>query len=78
MTMTARERSLAAPADQEWTPEEEIQLFYAMAGLKPVGVNKHFYIACIAERKHIRSHIVIAKLEPIYTRELFLFCRLKP
>lgn len=36
--------------DHEWTPEEEIQLFYALSGLKPVGVNRHFYVACIAER----------------------------
>uniref|UniRef100_A0A1A9WR06 MRG-binding protein n=1 Tax=Glossina brevipalpis TaxID=37001 RepID=A0A1A9WR06_9MUSC len=43
---TSKEKS----ADHEWTPEEEIQLFYALAGLKPVGVNRHFYVACIAER----------------------------
>lgn len=50
MTMTAREKSLLAGTTHEWTPEEEIQLFYAMGQLKPVGVNRHFYIACIAER----------------------------
>ncbi|XP_037813984.1 MRG/MORF4L-binding protein isoform X2 [Lucilia sericata] len=50
MTMTAREKSLLAAADHEWTAEEEIQLFYAMGGLKPVGVNRHFYIACITDR----------------------------
>ena len=50
MTMTVREKSLLASADHEWTAEEEIQLFYAMGGLKPVGVNRHFYIACITDR----------------------------
>ncbi|XP_050080903.1 MRG/MORF4L-binding protein [Anopheles maculipalpis] len=34
----------------EWTPEEESHLFLAMEGVKPVGVNKHFYMACIVER----------------------------
>lgn len=48
--MTAREKSLLASVDHEWTAEEEIQLFYAMGGLKPVGVNRHFYIACITDR----------------------------
>lgn len=51
--MTAREKSLLASADHEWTAEEEIQLFYAMGGLKPVGVNKHFYIACITDRSSV-------------------------
>ncbi|XP_005191744.1 MRG/MORF4L-binding protein isoform X2 [Musca domestica] len=69
MTMTARERSLAAPADQEWTPEEEIQLFYAMAGLKPVGVNKHFYIACIAERLNRDTESVWGHLRTLYNLE---------
>ncbi|XP_013117779.1 MRG/MORF4L-binding protein [Stomoxys calcitrans] len=49
MTMTARERNSTSSSDQ-WTPEEEIHLFFAMGCLKPVGVNKHFYMACIAER----------------------------
>jgi hypothetical protein len=30
----------------EWTTEEEIQLFSALNGLKPVGINKHFFMAC--------------------------------
>ncbi|XP_053670107.1 MRG/MORF4L-binding protein [Anopheles nili] len=34
----------------EWTPEEELQLFLAMEGTRPVGINKHFYMACIVER----------------------------
>ncbi|KAH8415920.1 hypothetical protein KR222_003553 [Zaprionus bogoriensis] len=34
----------------EWSAEEELQLFHAMDGLRPVGINKHFYMSCIAER----------------------------
>ncbi|XP_075167577.1 MRG/MORF4L binding protein [Haematobia irritans] len=47
MTMTSRERSTTM---DQWTPEEEICLFFAMGCLKPVGVNKHFYMATIVER----------------------------
>lgn len=34
----------------EWSAEEELQLFHAMDGLRPVGINKHFYMSCISER----------------------------
>ncbi|XP_052567460.1 MRG/MORF4L-binding protein-like [Culex pipiens pallens] len=34
----------------EWSPEDEIQLFFAMDGLRPVGINRHFFIACVVER----------------------------
>lgn len=34
----------------EWTTEEEIQLFSALNGLKPVGINRHFFMAVIVER----------------------------
>ncbi|EDW60102.2 MRG/MORF4L-binding protein [Drosophila virilis] len=37
-------------AKDEWSAEEELQLFHAMEGLRPVGINKHFYMSCIAER----------------------------
>lgn len=36
--------------DMEWSTEEEVQLLYALDGLKPVGINKHFYMARICER----------------------------
>lgn len=38
------------PEDLEWSTEEEVQLLYALDGLKPVGINKHFYMARICER----------------------------
>ncbi|KAH8384615.1 hypothetical protein KR093_002729 [Drosophila rubida] len=37
-------------AKDEWSAEEELQLFHAMEGLRPVGINKHFYMSCISER----------------------------
>ncbi|XP_017066179.1 MRG/MORF4L-binding protein [Drosophila eugracilis] len=39
-----------ATVDHEWSAEEELQLFHAMEGLRPVGINKHFYMSCIAQR----------------------------
>ncbi|BFG05328.1 MRG/MORF4L-binding protein [Drosophila madeirensis] len=41
---------LPATGDHEWSAEEELQLFHAMEGLRPVGINKHFYMSCIAQR----------------------------
>lgn len=34
----------------QWDVDMEIQLFYAMANHKPVGINKHFHMACIWEK----------------------------
>lgn len=34
----------------EWNTEEEVQLLYALDGLRPVGINKHVYMARICER----------------------------
>lgn len=36
--------------NSEWTAEEEVQLFLALNGIKPFGVNKHFFMACIVDR----------------------------
>ncbi|KAG5678213.1 hypothetical protein PVAND_007905 [Polypedilum vanderplanki] len=36
--------------EDEWTTEEEIQLFLALHGLRPVGINKHFFMVCIVDR----------------------------
>lgn len=33
-----------------WGAEEEIQLFSALKKLKPVGINKYFFMACISDR----------------------------
>ena len=47
-TMAVKENS--EPEDLEWSTEEEVQLLYALDGLRPVGINKHFYMARICER----------------------------
>lgn len=46
--MAVKEKSESE--DMEWSTEEEVQLLYALDGLKPVGINKHFYMARICER----------------------------
>ena len=33
-----------------WTPEMEVNLFYAMIDHKPVGENKHFHMIFIYEK----------------------------
>lgn len=33
-----------------WGAEEELQLFSALKKLKPVGINKYFFMACITDR----------------------------
>lgn len=70
--MTSREK-LALCSEHEWTPEEEIQFFYALRNLpKPVGVNKHFYMACINERlsrslnRDFTTDIIWAHLRTLY------------
>ncbi|KAH8389024.1 MRG/MORF4L-binding protein [Drosophila serrata] len=55
--MMAKDKGLAVagalaplPVTIEWSAEEELQLFHAMEGLRPVGINKHFYMSAIAQR----------------------------
>uniref|UniRef100_A0A182MRM1 MRG-binding protein n=1 Tax=Anopheles culicifacies TaxID=139723 RepID=A0A182MRM1_9DIPT len=56
----------------EWTPEEELQLFLAMDGVRPVGINRHFLMACIVERlskalqREIGSDTIWSHLRTIY------------
>lgn len=62
--------------DMEWSAEEECQLFKALTGLKPVGINKHFYMAFICERlstalkREISPDVVWAQLETMYNLEI--------
>ncbi|CAG2101424.1 unnamed protein product [Medioppia subpectinata] len=59
----------------EWTPENEIKLFYAMRGHKPVGVAKNFHMICILDEfvkltdKEITSKIIWNRLETMYDME---------
>ncbi|RVE50030.1 hypothetical protein evm_005236 [Chilo suppressalis] len=56
----------------EWDVDMEIQLFYAMANHKPVGINKHFHMACIWEKlsnsitKEISTQDIWKHLETLY------------
>ncbi|XP_053618384.1 MRG/MORF4L-binding protein [Plodia interpunctella] len=56
----------------EWDVDMEIQLFYAMANHKPVGINKHFQMACIWEKlsnsitKEISTQDIWKHLESLY------------
>ncbi|KOB64801.1 putative mrg-binding protein, partial [Operophtera brumata] len=55
-----------------WDVDMEIQLFYAMANHKPVGINKHFNMACIWDKlsnsitKDISTQDIWAKLHTLY------------
>ncbi|CAB3995941.1 MRG MORF4L-binding -like isoform X1 [Paramuricea clavata] len=33
-----------------WTPELEVSLFHSMKGHKPIGINRHFHMACIHDK----------------------------
>lgn len=72
MTMSSKEKS----EEMEWSAEEEIQLFFALEGLKPVGVNKHFYMACIADRlsrslnRDIPAEQIWAHLRTLYNLDV--------
>ncbi|XP_055612852.1 MRG/MORF4L-binding protein [Uranotaenia lowii] len=67
---TVKEKS--EPEYFEWSPEDEIQLFFAMDGLRPVGINRHFFLACIVERlskalnRNVSSEAVWSHLKTLY------------
>lgn len=50
--MTSKEKNGGNLSKMEiaWNPEDEVQLFYALNGLKPIGINRHFYMVCVAEK----------------------------
>lgn len=56
----------------EWNVENEIQLFYAMMGHKPVGVNKHFQMMFIHNKLssslncELSTKTIWDKLETLY------------
>ncbi|CAG2160952.1 unnamed protein product [Oppiella nova] len=61
--------------EMDWTPENEIKLFYAMRGHKPVGVAKNFHMICILDEfvkltdKEITSKTIWNRLETMYDME---------
>lgn len=58
--------------EMEWSAEEEIQLFLALCGLRPIGINKHIHMACVCKRlsnalkRDIQPDIVWAHLNTMY------------
>lgn len=65
-----------------WTPEDEVHLFYALNGLRPIGINRHFNMMGVMERfarstsseftseqiwKHLRSMYNLEALEMLET-----------
>lgn len=71
--VSSEEEAELKPADTvEWDVDMEIQLFYAMANHKPVGINKHFQMACIWEKlsnsitKEISTQDIWKHLESLY------------
>lgn len=60
------------PEHIEWNVDTEVQLFYAMTGHKPVGVNKYFQMACILEKfrnsvnKDVSSKVIWDHLDTMY------------
>lgn len=71
--MAVKENS--EPEDFEWNTEEEVQLLYALDGLRPVGINKHVYMARICERmsaalkRDIAPEVIWAQLRTWYNLE---------
>lgn len=71
--VSSEEESDTKPGDTVfWDVDMEIQLFYAMANHKPVGINKHFHMACIWDKlsnsitKEISTQDIWTKLNTLY------------
>ncbi|KAM3956746.1 MRG/MORF4L binding protein isoform 2-T2 [Aphomia sociella] len=72
MVSSEEESELKTGDAVDWDVEMEIQLFYAMANHKPVGINKHFHMACIWEKlsnsitKEVSTQDIWKHLESLY------------
>ncbi|XP_015590555.1 MRG/MORF4L-binding protein isoform X2 [Cephus cinctus] len=70
--MAVKEKQSESVEEIEWNVENEIQLFFAMNGHKPVGVNKYFHMVCIWEKfraaihKDVSLKIIWDHLESMY------------
>ncbi|XP_012253462.1 MRG/MORF4L-binding protein [Athalia rosae] len=54
--MAVKEKQIDHTEEIEWNVDNEIQLFFAMNGHKPVGVNKYFHMVCIWEKFRAAIH----------------------
>ncbi|XP_032687974.1 MRG/MORF4L-binding protein [Odontomachus brunneus] len=72
MAVKDKQTEISSFDEIEWNVENEIQLFFAMNGHKPVGINKYFHMLCIWEkfriaiRKDISLKIIWDHLESMY------------
>ncbi|XP_015522355.1 MRG/MORF4L-binding protein isoform X1 [Neodiprion pinetum] len=70
--MAVKEKQVDHTEEIEWNVDNEIQLFFAMNGHKPVGINKYFHMVCIWEKfraaihKDISLKVVWSHLESMY------------
>ncbi|XP_012276513.1 MRG/MORF4L-binding protein isoform X1 [Orussus abietinus] len=70
--MSVKEKPADLSEEIEWNVENEIQLFFAMNGHKPVGINKYFHMVCIWEKfraaihKEISLKMIWDHLESMY------------
>ncbi|PNF34488.1 hypothetical protein B7P43_G11212 [Cryptotermes secundus] len=70
--MAVKEKTESVVDGIEWNVDTEVQLFYAMHGHKPVGVNKYFQMACILEKfrnsinRDITSKVIWDHLDTMY------------
>ncbi|VVC86437.1 unnamed protein product [Leptidea sinapis] len=76
MASNEEEESLKTAESVDWDVDMEIQLFYAMADHKPVGIDKHFHMACIWEKlsnsitKEITTEDIWKHLSTLYDTAL--------
>lgn len=60
------------PENWDWNADTEVQLFHAMKGHKPVGINRYFQMACIHQKlsasvnKEISSQTIWDHLDTMY------------
>lgn len=68
----ASEKNEKSDENIDWNVDTEVQLFHAMKGHKPVGVNRYFQMACIHQKfsssinKDIHSQIIWDHLDTMY------------
>uniref|UniRef100_A0A2R5LK18 Putative chromatin modification-related protein eaf7 n=1 Tax=Ornithodoros turicata TaxID=34597 RepID=A0A2R5LK18_9ACAR len=69
---TATEKNGKSEENVDWNVDTEVQLFHAMKGHKPIGVNRYFQMACIHQKfstslnKDIHSRIIWDHLDTMY------------
>jgi len=47
-----------------WTPDLEVNLFHALKGHKPTGINRHFHMACVHHKLITASREIKDQLSP--------------